>query len=350
MPTLKKILVGMSGGVDSAAAAVLLKEQGYELAGATFTLHGDNAADCADAKAVCDALGIPHYTLDFREPFRAEVLEPFAREYESGRTPNPCVLCNRAIKFGAFLSAARELGYDGVATGHYAILERDETRGIVRVKRAAHLEKDQSYVLYSLTREQLAAMALPLGEYSKPQVRAIAEKHGLPVVHRPESQDICFVPDGDYAAFLRGYLGAESEPGDFVAEDGTILGRHRGIRHYTVGQRRGIAHSFSELMYVAAIDAAANTVTLAPNAALMRTSLNVKGVNWLEPVKPGKPLRLDVKIRYGAKTAAATVTPCDDGANVEFDEPQRAITPGQSAVFYSGEYLVGGGVIVNSDK
>jgi tRNA-specific 2-thiouridylase len=344
---MKKILVGMSGGVDSAAAAALLKEQGLEIAGATFTLHGDNAADIADAKAVCEALHIPHYALDFREPFRAEVLEPFAREYESGRTPNPCVLCNRAIKFGAFLSAAKGLGYDGVATGHYARLERDGKSGPVRVKRAAHTEKDQSYVLYGLSQEQLAAMALPLGEYNKPQVRAVAEKYGLPVVHRPESQDICFVPDGDYAAFLRGYLGAESESGDFVALDGTVLGRHRGIRHYTVGQRRGIAHSFGEPMYVAAIDASANTVTLAPNAALMRSGFDVRDTNWIAPVRLGEPLRLEVKIRYGAKPAAAAVTPkAGNAAAVEFGEPQRAVTPGQSAVFYSGEHLLGGGVIV----
>jgi tRNA-specific 2-thiouridylase len=343
---MKKILVGMSGGVDSAAAAALLKVQGYALAGATFTLHGDNAADIADAKAVCDALGIPHYTLDFRERFNAEVLEPFARAYDSGRTPNPCVLCNRAIKFGAFLDAAKELGYDGVATGHYARLEPDEKTGLVRVRRASYLEKDQSYVLYSLSQAQLAAVRLPLGEFSKPQVRAIAEKRGLPVVHRPESQDICFVPDGDYAAFLRGYLGAESKPGDFLAEDGRVLGRHKGIRHYTIGQRRGIAHSFSTPMYVAEINAPANTVTLAPNAALMRTSLRVRAVNWLEPVKPGEPLRLNVKIRYGAKLAAAIVTPLEDEASVEFEEPQRAVTPGQSAVFYSGEYLLGGGVII----
>jgi tRNA-specific 2-thiouridylase len=344
---MKKILVGMSGGVDSAAAAALLKEQGYEIAGATFRLHADNAADFADAKAVCDVLGIPHFALDFRERFNAEVLGPFAREYEGGRTPNPCVRCNRTIKFGAFLEAARSLGYEGVATGHYARLVRDEARNLVRVRRAAHLGKDQSYVLYSLSQGQLAAMALPLGEYSKPQARAVAEKHGLPVVKRPESQDICFVPDGDYAAFLRGYLGAESKPGDFVSADGRVLGRHRGIRHYTVGQRRGIAHSFGEPMYVAAIDASANTVTLAPNAALMQSGLLAKDVNWLEPVATGEALRLDVKIRYGAKTAAATVTPLEDGsAAVTFEEPQRAIAPGQSAVFYLGDYLLGGGVIV----
>ncbi len=340
----------MSGGVDSTAAALLLLEQGFEIAGGTFRLfdapHGQAADSPAeDAAAACRALGIPHYTFDFREIFKKKVLDRFAEEYDRGRTPNPCVLCNREIKFGAFLDAAREYGYDRVATGHYARVEYDGAQTLYRVRRAACAEKDQSYVLYTLSQTRLAAAEFPLGNFSKADARRLAQAHGLAAAKKPESQDICFVPDGDYAAFLCGYLGTKSPPGDFLGENGEILGRHRGVRHYTIGQRRGIGLSFSQPMFVAGIDAEANTVKLAPNEALMRSSLNVSGLNWIEPLKTDVPLRLEVKLRYGAKPAAATVYASGETAAVVFDEPQRAVTPGQSAVFYNGEYLVGGGVI-----
>ncbi len=343
-------MVGMSGGVDSTAAVLLLLEQGYEVAGGTFRLFdtpGAKSADiqAEDAAAACRALGILHYTFDFREIFKQKVLDKFAAEYDNGRTPNPCVLCNREIKFGAFLEAARGKGCGRVATGHYSRLEYDKACGIYRVRRAVYAEKDQSYVLYSLSQAQLAAAVFPLGNYSKAEARRLAQAHGLAAANKPESQDICFVPDGDYAAFLCGYLGTESAPGDFVGQNGELLGRHRGIRNYTIGQRRGIGLSFSQPMFVAGIDAASNTVTLATNEALMKSRLNVSGVNWIEPPDDDSPLRLEVKLRYGARPAAATVFAAGDAALVVFDEPQRAVTPGQSAVFYSGEYLVGGGVI-----
>lgn len=343
----KKVIVGVSGGVDSAVAAFLLKQQGFEVEGTTFRLWDtcdDSSID--DAKAVCNALGIPHHIFDFRKQFKHEVMDYFAREYECGVTPNPCVICNRTIKFGAFLEKARKTGADYISTGHYASIVYDESTGRFRVKKSACEKKDQSYVLYSLSQDQLGAALLPLCDYDKPEIRKIARENGLIVGDKAESQDICFIPDGDYATFLREYLGNDGKPGDFVDQNGNILGRHKGIRHYTIGQRKGLGLSFDRPMFVSDLSIRDNTVTIASNDALMHQKLIVTSLNWIDLDNPVAQVRVSAKIRYGAKPAAATVTPLSgSSAEVVFDEPQRAITPGQSVVFYDHEYLVGGGVI-----
>ena len=339
---MKRLLLGMSGGVDSAAAAVLLLRAGYEVEGATLLLAPDGAQDAADAARCAAVLGIPHRTVDLRGTFRREVMDAFAAEYRAGRTPNPCVLCNRAVKFGAMLRLALEAGFDGVATGHYARIEEAGGRFLLR---ASPTEKDQSYMLYSLSQEQLGRAVLPLAELSKSEVRALAREAGLPAAQKPESQDICFVPDGDYAGFLSRFAGEPFTPGDFVDTEGNVLGRHGGLARYTVGQRKGLG-AFGRPMYVVSLDAAHNRVVVGPEGSQYRGTCTVSGVNWIPWDAPPGPLRCRAKIRYRAPAAPCTVTPLADGrARVEFEEPQRSVTPGQSAVFYDGSLVLGGGVI-----
>lgn len=351
-----KVCVAMSGGVDSAATALLCREMGYGVGGCTMKLYrpeislpggrvcgSDN--DIRDARAVCDQLGIPHTVLDFGALFDSLVIGDFISEYQACRTPNPCIVCNRCMKFGALLDATLEMGYDKIATGHYAVIEQDQN-GRYLLKAAADPSKDQTYFLWQLTQHQLSHTLFPLGRLSKAEVREIALAHGLVNAHKSDSQDICFVPDGDYAAFITQKTGVSYPVGDFVDEQGHVLGRHAGIIRYTVGQRKGLGIALGQPMYVKSKNAADNTVTLCRDEALFTTALDADRINLIATDRLDTPVRAQVKIRYAHKPCPATVTQTgEDSLHVEFDSPQRAIAPGQSAVLYDGDTVIGGGII-----
>ena len=341
------IAVAMSGGVDSSAAALLLQEQGHKILGITLEMFHRDApsTDIADAKAVAEHLGFPHYAFDFSPCFAREVMDRFTRSYEEGCTPNPCVDCNKHIKFGAMLGKALELGADALATGHYARIEAQNGRYLLR--KALHPEKDQSYVLWSLSQHQLSHTVLPLGILSKEEIRAAAAQHNLVSAHKSDSQDICFVPDGDYAAFIRRHTGKDYPRGQFLSPDGKILGEHEGIVHYTMGQRRGLGISSNQgRLYVTKVDPLTNTVVLGPNSDLFSTTLTARNINLIPFDSIPAPMRLKAKVRYRMPEQPCTVEQLDeDTLRVTFDQPQRAITPGQSLVLYDGDYVVGGGVI-----
>ena len=339
----KKVLIAMSGGVDSSAAALLLQKQGYECAGATLSLCG-NETD--GAKRIADGLGMPFYIFDEHELFAREVMDHFVSEYRAGRTPNPCIDCNRCLKFGAFLDRALEMGFDYIATGHYARVGYDEASGRYRLLRGESRAKDQSYVLYQLTQFQLAHLLLPVGDFDKDAIRQEARQAGLDVAEKSDSQDICFIPDGDYVQFLRRH-GAELTPGDFVDKDGRVLGRHKGLPCYTSGQRKGLGVAAGKHVYVVRKNGADNTILLGDDADLFSAALTASRVNWIAGEAPAAPVRCTAKTRYSQHIdAPCTAYPlAGEGVRVVFDTPQRAITAGQSVVLYDGDEVLGGGVI-----
>lgn len=346
----KRVLVAMSGGVDSAVCALLLKEQGYDCLGVHMKLFPSNR-EGEEAARVCKALAIPFEEADFTQTFRREVVEDFIRVYEGGGTPNPCVTCNRKLKFGALLDYGLARGCDHIATGHYARIAHSGQTGRYELKKALHLEKDQSYVLSRLTQDQLSRVLLPIGKLDKARVRAIAEQNGLSSAHRKDSQDICFIPDGDYLAFLERERGESYPPGDFVDLEGKPIGRHRGAAGYTIGQRKGLGLPMGERVYVCGKDMEKNTVTVGPESALYAQGLIAGDMNWIAVEDLTGPLRVEVKTRYRQAEQTATVSPLTDGrVRVDFDEPQRAVSPGQAVVLYQGDTVVGGGTILQPIK
>jgi len=345
-PDLKnRVLIAMSGGIDSSVAAFLIKEQGCECAGATMKLlDGPDIAE--DAKNIASFLEMPHYIVDFKEFFEKEVLQYFAGMYIKGDTPNPCVVCNKFIKFGKMIQSAEELGYDSIATGHYANVGYDDITGRYLLKKAADIKKDQSYVLFSLTQKQLKNIKFPLGSLTKQEVRKIAEEQGFVNAQKKESQDICFVRDGDYAGFIERYTGKTFPEGDFVDLSGKILGRHKGIIRYTVGQRRGLGLALPEPMYVCCKDAENNKIILCKEQELYTKELVARNINLIPFDRIDNKIKIKAKVRYNQTEQPASVEQTsEDTLHIEFESPQRAVTRGQAVVLYDGDVVVGGGTI-----
>lgn len=355
-----KVVVGMSGGVDSSVAAWLLKEQGYDVIGVTMQIWQDEDTEvqeaeggCCGLSAVDDArrvamdLGIPYYVMNFKEEFRKNVMDYFVGEYVEGRTPNPCIACNRHVKWESLLRRSMAIGADYIATGHYAQIDR-LPGGRYSLKTSVTASKDQTYALYNLTQEQLSHTLMPVGSYHKEEIRDMARRLGLPVAHKPDSQEICFIPDHDYASFIEEYTGRELPSGNFVDLDGNVLGRHRGITHYTVGQRKGLNLSMGRPVFVVEIRPETNEVVIGDNKDIFTNVLRCDKLNWMAvDGLHGTPMEVTAKIRYSHKGSPCTIREIgDDLVECRFHEPVRAVTPGQAVVFYDGDYVAGGGTII----
>lgn len=356
-----KVMVAMSGGVDSSVAAGLLKEQGYDVTGITIKLWPkyidpveDEGGCCSlaaveDARRVAQMLDIPYYVLNMQQDFQELVIDQFSSEYMQGRTPNPCIECNRSIKFGRLLEKASQLGIDYVATGHYARITRDDESGISRLFRGKDHDKDQSYALYSLDQQSINRILFPAGDYRKDEIRDLAHKYGLKIANKPDSQEICFIPDNNYKDFLTTHAGAVQKPGDIVDTRGKILGKHNGIFNYTIGQRKGLGLAVGEPVYVVDINPEKNTVVVGTNTEVFSTSFTVSDFNWITGFPPADSFSAQVMIRYNAAPQSADIEVEGDYVRITFAKAQRAITPGQSAVIYLGDEVLGGGVIYSRE-
>ncbi len=353
----KKVVIGMSGGVDSSVAAYLLKEEGYDVIGVTMQIwqedkeyEEDNGSCCGlsavnDARKVANLLDIPFYVLNFKEEFKEKVINYFIAEYEKGRTPNPCIACNRYVKWESLLEKSLQLGADYIATGHYANIEKLEN-GRIAFRKAKTDKKDQTYALYNLSQFQLEHTLMPVGEYTKPEIRAIAEKIGLCVANKPESQEICFVPDNDYRKFIEEHTNTKIKKGKFVDLEGNVLGEHKGIVYYTIGQRKGLGISFGKPMFVVEIDKENNIIVLGDNKDLFSYELTATDINYMGVEKFDENKTITAKIRYSHTPAKCKVKTIGDKVVCTFEEEQRAITRGQSIVFYDDDIVLGGGTII----
>lgn len=358
----KKVVIGMSGGVDSSVAAWLLKEQGYDVIGVTMQIwqdeepvHEEEEGGCCglsavdDARRVAASLEIPYYVMNFKQEFKEKVIDYFISEYLNGRTPNPCIACNRYVKWDALLRRSMEIGADYIATGHYARVDQ-LPNGRYAVRTSATSSKDQTYALYNLTQDQLKRTLMPVGEYSKDEIRVMAEKLDLQVASKPDSQDICFVPDGDYASYIEENTGEKIVPGNFVTSDGTVVGQHKGIVHYTVGQRKGLGLSLGHPVFVLEIRPETNEVVVGSNEESMSYYVRANQINFMAVEDLKEPTRVWAKIRYNHKGAWCVAERTgEDEILCTFEEKQRAITPGQAVVLYDGDYVLGGGTIIGDE-